>query len=198
MADAVLNWRRFGGYLVWLRAITPPQMFVDAPIARLPAEAVQWSEFLDLLFLAPNTRHHVMVVAFNLSGFSEPVRAEFMTDGDGVPSLIPTPVHTLRVTPLAGGEADIRWEYDELVGEAIADSFGVELTALIAGGEIIVPDIPYAGRVGQVRLAGVDGIYRCKVFSKRAGLYEPAVQSVEFVLDSLGPVGQIYGPEAVS
>lgn len=198
MADAVLNWRRFGGYLVWLRAIAPPQMFVDAPIARLPAEAVQWSEFIDLLFLAPNTRYHVVVAAFNRSGFSEPARAVFTTDGAGTPSLIPAPVHTLRVTPLVGGEADIRWEYDELVGDAIADSFGVEITALQGGGPIDVPDVPYAGRVGQVRIAGADGVYRCKVFSKLAGLYEPAVQSVDFVLDGLGPVGQIYGPEAIS
>lgn len=198
MPDAVLNWKRFGGYVVWLRAVAPPQISTDAPIARLTAAEIQWNEFLDLLALAPDTQHHLMVMAFNRSGYSEPVRIAFKTDGAGSPSLIPSPVHTLRVTPLVGGEADIKWEYDELVGEAIADSFGVELTALSGGGEIIVPDVPYAGRVGQVRIAGEDGVYRCKVFSKRAGLYEPAVQSVDFVLDGLGPVGQIYGPEAVS
>ncbi len=198
MPDATLNWRRFGGYLVWLRAVTPPQMSTDAPIARLTADEVQWSEFLDLLVLAPDTQHHLMVMAFNRSGYSEPVRVAFKTDGAGSPSLIPSPVHTLRVTPLAGGEADVRWEYDELVGEAIADSFGVEITALQYGGPVEVPDVPYAGRVGQARIAGVDGVYRCKVFSKLAGLYEPAVQSVDFVLDGFGPFGQIYGPEAIS
>lgn len=197
MLNSVLNWRRFGGYLVWLKANTPPEPHADAPIARLAAADVYWSEFLDLLVLAPNTLHHLLLVAINRSGLSEPVRLSFKTDAGGAPSLLPRPVKSLRVTPLSGGRADVYWEYDELVGDAIADSFGVAITALHEGGPVVVPDVAYAGRVGQVRIEGVDGTYRCEVFSKRAGLWEPAVQSVDFVLDGLGPVGQIYSPEAI-
>lgn len=198
MSDAVLNWRRFGGYMVWLKADSAPAMDTDRPIAVLASNALQWSEFLGLLLLTPATVYHVMVVAFNTSGYSSPVRALFKTDGLGAPTLRPSPVHSLRVRSLAGGGADITWEYDELVGDAIADSFGIEITPLRGGEAIVVPDVPYSGRLGQVRISGADGVYRCRVFSKRAGQYEPAVSGVEFELDGLGPTGEVYALAAVS
>lgn len=198
MPDAILNWRRSGGYLVWLKADSAPTLTGDRPIAMLEPGVLQWSEFLDLLLLTPATVYHVMIIAYNTSGFSEPVRSAFKTDGAGAPTLRPSPAHSIRVRSIAGGIADVTWEYDELVGDAIADSFGVEITPLRDGGVIAVPDVPYSGRLGQVRVSGADGVYRCKVFSKRAGQYEPAVSGVEFELDGLGPTGMVYALAAVS
>ena len=73
----------------------------------------------------------------------------------------------------------VAWMRGDLLREATRAEALTPVTrlapALRDGDAIVVPDVPYAGRIGQVRISGSDGVYRCKEFSKRAGLYEPAV-----------------------
>lgn len=179
------------GYKVFLKAGSEPDVDVDAPAATLATSAVSWTEAIATLSLDPDEVYHLALLAFNDLGASPAIRTVFRTDGAGAPLMRPSPVTNLRVHRLPGGEADITFDYAELAGGPMADSFGFEIASLDGGDPIEVDDLPVGGLHYRTRISGADGRYRCKVFSQLSGDYEPAVSGVDFTLDSTAPVGSV-------
>lgn len=185
------------GYKVYLKAAGEPDIEVDAPAATLASSAVSWTEAIGAMALDPSEVYHVALHAFNDTGNSPVIRATFRTDENGDPLVPPSPVTDLRVRSLGGGEAEITFDYAELLGGPPADSFELEIVSLDGGDPIEVGDLPIGGPSYRVRVSGDDGRYRVKVYSKLSGVFEPAVSGVDFVLDAAAPDGVVYAFEVV-
>lgn len=164
----------------------------DVAIALVPGMENSFQTAVAGLGLLPASVYFASVIAVTSSGRSEPVSARFVTDGAGTPELRPSLVGNLSVVAGAGGTAVVRWTYDEPSGIGRADTFSIVVESLTGGAPIAVADVAAGtSREYQISLSGPDGDFRVKVFSKRWGLYEPAVTGMDVRLDGTPPVGDV-------
>jgi hypothetical protein len=178
------------GYKVFITKDRPWQAG-DVPLATLASDVTQYVVDTAGLGLTANAPYYFSVLAFNVSGLSDPLSKRMVTDGSGVPEIRPSLVKNLRVHPEAGGRAIAEWEYDEADGDPLADAFGIEVVSLDGGSPIVVADVPLAGRNYRVSFSGADGNYRVYVRAKLAGVYESATTGMDVRIDGTPPVGTL-------
>lgn len=183
-----------GGYHVYSKMTTVPEIGVDVPVLRLATDAVSAAIAEALLGLTANGVAHIGVGAFGLGGPSDLSRWSFPTDADGHPKSVPAPVVLDAATALANGIVEVRFHYDELLSLATAERFRVEFEPLdgqtppaAAYVTHVPPRREYIYRSGALE----DGDWTVRVYSERAGVWDEDVDEENVTSDSTPPVGTV-------
>lgn len=196
------NPNRHGGYDVYVKEGVPATPGVDCPTRRVDSTANDLSLLATELGLEPNKSYCISVVPFNTSGHAtERADAWIETDGSGDPSLAPTPAFNVRVEVLAGGNARVRWTYDELAGTHIAEEFLIEIEgvdgALPDPDDVAVTHHPPRREYTQDLALSPEGLYRLRVLSRLEGKAITSVPWLEFRTDASPPAQSVLGLAAV-
>lgn len=174
---------------------------VDIPFKRLGRDTAGLTIQEADLGLQPDTTYVVSVWPFNRSGYAEQASEfSFPTDGAGHSLLVPSPVHSVSVTPLPGGDATVKWTYDEPVSLATADDFLFTLERLDGSNgfsNLAGPHTPPRRNYGTTISLPSDGPWRLRVFARKAGQAATPVTGVDFMADSAVPDAALVAPSAV-
>lgn len=193
------------GYKVFLRAGTPPDVAIDSPVALVEDTAASAALDVPSIGLAANSTYFGAVVPFNEFGDAvAPAEFSLKTDGGGAVQLIPDVVTGLRAVVLPGGFLRVSWNYDPVYAELlIADDFVIDLQIETAAEYEVIPlidPIPhrqpqrsYSREVGPIS----EGLVTVRVYSRRGGLYEANVGSVQARIDATAPAAVSMGAEVV-
>lgn len=192
---------RHGGYDVYLKEGEPATPGVDCPVKRVERTVSDLSLLAADLNLEPDKSYCISVVPFNLSGHAiERADAWIETNETGDPAVAPKPVFNVRVQALAGGKAHVRWTYDQLDGQNIADDFLIEIdavdTTLPEPDDVVVTHRPPCREYAHV-LDLAEGLYRLRVLSRLEGQAITSVSWLEFRTDASPPAQSVQGLAAV-
>jgi Concanavalin A-like lectin/glucanases superfamily len=184
-----------GGYHIYSKMTTAPEIGVDVPVLRLATDAVSAAIAEALLGLTANGVAHLGVSAFGLGGVQKDAdgayvvsRWSFPTDSDAHPLSVPSPVVLDAATAMANGVVQVRFHYDELLAPILAkaDRFRVEFEPVDGQTPPAAAYVPATNSRDYIYRSGAlaDGGWRVRVYSERAGLWNTDVQSLDVTSDS--------------
>ncbi|MCB9852753.1 MAG: hypothetical protein H6819_06630 [Phycisphaerales bacterium] len=128
------------GYRVYATAGRSPDPDVDAPIVTV--EQTETSVDLDVPFPGAAGRMYGLVVPFNAQGQGVPGAGfSFAFDAEGDVDASPAPAVNLKLTPRAGGYAELTWSYrdSELLLKADQFELGGEFAADTGEASTLLP-----------------------------------------------------------
>lgn len=181
----------FVGYQLYLAQGRSPDPDSDPVIASSQDDSLAID--VSALSLAAHKNYVGAIVPVNAVGRGPAAEFSFKTDGDGMPALTPTPVHSVTARALSGGRVEVKWQYDELHPLAAATAFTFELLYDRPGEIPFFPfdEVKYTPpkRHYQHTLVGLDdGPLRIRVFARRGTLLSGVAET-----NVNGPLVQVDG-----